>query len=57
MDKLIIFIIRIFFKLIFSLIKFIRKILLKISLNILLISESLFEKNIPLYEFYRLFIN
>tara|TARA_B100001989_G_scaffold188228_1_gene137653 strand:+ start:117 stop:1133 length:1017 start_codon:yes stop_codon:yes gene_type:complete len=49
MDKLIIFIIRIFFKLIFSLIKFIRKILLKISLNILLISESLFEKKIYPY--------
>tara|TARA_B100001989_G_scaffold209033_1_gene158049 strand:+ start:3203 stop:4231 length:1029 start_codon:yes stop_codon:yes gene_type:complete len=49
LEKLIIFIIRIFFKLIFALIKFIRKILFKISLNILFISESLFEKKIYPY--------
>ena len=49
MEKFVIFIIKIFFKLIFLLIKFIRKILLKISLNTFLISESLFEKKIYPY--------
>lgn len=49
MNKLISFIIRIFFKLIFSLIKFVRKILLEISLNIIFLSESLFEKKIYPY--------